>query len=110
MARAHVSLSITVINQKKNFYFSYDWVGFGAASSEQQMNASNFMVEESMALMRHRPLAVLTNEFINMFNDMRQCALVSLRQTIVEQVSGWGILSTLVSFCILFANVLDSFS
>merc|ERR1719213_1231677 len=54
----------------------HDWVASTALSKGSE--------DQTLELTRHRPLAVLTNELLTVFNDLRQCAFYSLAQTVAQ--------------------------
>merc|ERR1719213_1502476 len=57
----------------------HDWVASTALSKGSE--------DQTLELTRHRPLAVLTNELLTVFNDLRQCAFHSLAQTVAQLAS-----------------------
>ncbi|CAD7966576.1 unnamed protein product [Amoebophrya sp. A120] len=59
---------------------------FGVSSAQQSSTSSQFMIENAHKLMQHRPLAVLTNDFINLFNELRQCAIFEAKGPIIQQL------------------------
>mmetsp|Transcript_85493 Transcript_85493/g.151251 ORF Transcript_85493/g.151251 Transcript_85493/m.151251 type:complete len:624 (+) Transcript_85493:55-1926(+) len=66
----------------------YNWVpstalvGTGSAG-QPASGATGWLHPQALELTRHRPLAVLTNDIIQVFNELRQCALYGLRVTVV---------------------------
>eukprot|EP00450_Noctiluca_scintillans_P000403 CAMPEP_0194503330 /NCGR_PEP_ID=MMETSP0253-20130528/28317_1 /TAXON_ID=2966 /ORGANISM="Noctiluca scintillans" /LENGTH=685 /DNA_ID=CAMNT_0039345607 /DNA_START=38 /DNA_END=2095 /DNA_ORIENTATION=- len=76
----------------------YDWVAstaFAAASQTASATMSTTEGEDSgdratlhpeaLELMRHRPLAVFSNDLVQTFNEFRQCAIFGLRTAIVRR-------------------------
>jgi hypothetical protein len=65
--------------------------GFGKDLERHDWTASTALSRGSedpmLELTRHRPLAVLTNELLTVFNDLRQCAFHSLAQTVAQLAS-----------------------
>lgn len=71
----------------------YDWVpstalagGSGSANMPPgQGNTSvGWLHPQALELTRHRPLAVFTNDLVQMFNELRQCSLYGLRIPVVS--------------------------
>ncbi|CAE7338581.1 COG8 [Symbiodinium natans] len=58
----------------------YDWVPSTALGGSE---ASGWLHPQALELTRHRPLAVLTNDIVQVFNELRQCALHGLRVSVV---------------------------
>merc|ERR1719161_3507876 len=72
----------------------YDWVAStalaGAAAAAVGEDAApavaggaNWLHPQALQLTQHRPLAVFTNELVQMFNELRQCTLWALRAPVV---------------------------
>mmetsp|Transcript_36168 Transcript_36168/g.84781 ORF Transcript_36168/g.84781 Transcript_36168/m.84781 type:complete len:635 (+) Transcript_36168:91-1995(+) len=64
--------------------------GEGGLTSEATTAASSglsWLHPQAMELTRHRPLAVLCNDMVQMFNELRQCALSGLRARVVAHCS-----------------------
>jgi hypothetical protein len=57
----------------------HDWVASTALSKGSE--------DQTLELTRHRPMAVLTNELLTVFNDLRQCAFYSLARPVAQMVS-----------------------
>eukprot|EP00930_Biecheleria_cincta_P035892 TRINITY_DN2464_c0_g2_i1.p1 TRINITY_DN2464_c0_g2~~TRINITY_DN2464_c0_g2_i1.p1 ORF type:complete len:605 (-),score=133.84 TRINITY_DN2464_c0_g2_i1:149-1963(-) len=69
----------------------YDWVpstalsgGSSAGAEGEAAGGAGFLHPQALELTRHRPLAVLTNNIIQVFNELRQCTLYGLRANIVN--------------------------
>eukprot|EP00931_Biecheleriopsis_adriatica_P091617 TRINITY_DN65503_c0_g1_i1.p1 TRINITY_DN65503_c0_g1~~TRINITY_DN65503_c0_g1_i1.p1 ORF type:complete len:660 (+),score=159.52 TRINITY_DN65503_c0_g1_i1:61-1980(+) len=66
----------------------YDWLpstALSGAGSSMTTEGASGQHPQTMELTRHRPLAVLTNDIVQMFNELRQCTLYGLRVGIVER-------------------------
>jgi hypothetical protein len=76
----------------------YDWVASTAFSAANQAVSATpaagegehsseraTLHPEALELMRHRPLAVFSNDLVQTFNEFRQCAIFGLRTAIVRR-------------------------
>jgi len=73
---------------------AYDWVastalagGSGASAAGSGGSATggpSHLHPQALELTRHRPLAVFTNDIVQVFNELRQCTLYSLRAPVVQ--------------------------
>eukprot|EP00927_Polykrikos_kofoidii_P002744 TRINITY_DN11097_c0_g1_i1.p1 TRINITY_DN11097_c0_g1~~TRINITY_DN11097_c0_g1_i1.p1 ORF type:complete len:700 (+),score=125.71 TRINITY_DN11097_c0_g1_i1:59-2101(+) len=66
----------------------YDWVPStalsGTAGGASAAGAGQgWLHPQALDLTRHRPLAVFTNDIVQMFNELRQCAMCGLRASVV---------------------------
>merc|ERR1712232_1329899 len=68
----------------------YDWVASTALASGGGVAAGappsglTYLHPQALDLTRHRPLAGFTNDLVQMFNELRQCALFGLRAPVVS--------------------------
>jgi len=68
----------------------YDWVASTALASGGGVAAGappsglTYLHPQALDLTRHRPLAGFTNDLVQMFNELRQCALFGLRAPVVQ--------------------------
>ncbi|CAJ1364865.1 unnamed protein product, partial [Effrenium voratum] len=68
----------------------YDWVPSTALSSGE---SAGWLHPQALELTRHRPLAVLTNDIVQVFNELRQCTLYGLRVSVVTHCYECGMAS-----------------
>ena len=59
----------------------YDWVPSTAMAGSTP--ESGWLHPQALELTRHRPLAVLANDIVQVFNELRQCTLYGLRVSVV---------------------------
>jgi len=59
----------------------YDWVPSTAMAGSAP--ESGWLHPQALELTRHRPLAVLANDIVQVFNELRQCTLYGLRVAVV---------------------------
>lgn len=75
----------------------YDWVAStalagasgagGAGDGGATHGGVAWLHPQALELTRHRPLAVLCNDLVQMFNELRQCTLFGLRASVVNHCS-----------------------
>jgi len=76
----------------------YDWVpstaltgsssaSATAAAGQAATGAPGWLHPQALELTRHRPLAVFTNDLVQVFNELRQCPLHALRGPVVRRVA-----------------------
>eukprot|EP00929_Paragymnodinium_shiwhaense_P015259 TRINITY_DN123320_c0_g1_i1.p1 TRINITY_DN123320_c0_g1~~TRINITY_DN123320_c0_g1_i1.p1 ORF type:complete len:683 (+),score=182.74 TRINITY_DN123320_c0_g1_i1:84-2132(+) len=73
----------------------YDWVpstalagsaiGAAGGGGAGGANQAGWLHPQALDLTRHRPLAVFTNDLVQMFNELRQCALYGLRAPVTTR-------------------------
>ncbi|CAK9078158.1 unnamed protein product, partial [Durusdinium trenchii] len=59
----------------------YDWIPSTAMAGSAP--ETGWLHPEALELTRHRPLAVLANDIVQVFNELRQCTLYGLRVSVV---------------------------
>lgn len=59
----------------------------GAAGAAAAAGGPNYLHPQALELTRHRPLAVFTNDIVQVFNELRQCTLYGLRAPVVLHCS-----------------------
>jgi len=68
----------------------YDWVpstalvSSSAVETAELVDGYSWLHPQALDLTRHRPLAAFTNDLIQMFNELQQCSLVTLRAPVVR--------------------------